>query len=141
MGAVRMDYASAIRADPGKQNYLVCPRHWYVDAEFVCKGCRRHFTWTAAEQKTWFEDYDFWIDSCPRHCRACGADRRHLAALRAEYDSTVAAARPRDAIDRKIRVIEIVHELESAFGCLPEKMIETREQFELQVRKARESGS
>jgi hypothetical protein len=56
--------------------------------------------------------------------------------LRTEYDSLVAVAYPKDAIDRKSRVIEIVRELEAAFGRLPEKMTATKELFERQIKKA-----
>jgi hypothetical protein len=135
-GAVHIDYASAVRGNPEKQNYSVCPRYWYIDADFVCKSCRKDFTWTAAEQKAWFEEYYFWIDSSPLHCKTCSAERRRLATLRTEYDSLVAVAYPKDAIDRKSRVIEIVRELEAAFGRLPEKMTATKELFERQIKKA-----
>ncbi|MFM2243794.1 MAG: hypothetical protein RLZ97_2650 [Verrucomicrobiota bacterium] len=140
-GSVHLDYPSAVRGNPEKQNYSVCPRYWYIDADFVCKGCRRNFTWTAAEQKAWFEDYFFWIDSSPRHCKTCSADRKQLTALRAEYDSIVAKAFLKEAADRKIRVIEIVRELETALGPLPQKMIETKELFERQIEKAQQDGA
>jgi hypothetical protein len=135
-GAIHLDYGTAIRGDPRKQNYSVCPRHWYIDADFNCARCRKEFTWTANEQKAWFEKYNFWIDSHPRLCKMCMADRKHLEALRLEYDSTVAAARPRDAIGQKRRIVEVVRELEAAFGRLHAKMIETKELFERQIQKA-----
>lgn len=137
-GLMHMDYDSAIRGDPQKQNCSVCPRYWYIDADFKCAQCGTKFTWTASEQKVWFEDYFFWIDSCPRLCRECMADRRHLESLRKEYDSTVAAARHREASGQKLRIIEIVRELETAFGHLPEKMIETKNLFESQILKAQQ---
>ena len=139
-GAVHIDYASAVRGNTEKQNYSVCPRYWYVNAGFICEGCRKTFTWTAAEQKAWFEDYFFWIGSSPRHCKTCSADQRHLASLRTEYDSIVAEARPNDAIGRKLRVIEIVRELEAAFDRLPEKMIDAKKLFERQIQKAQQDA-
>jgi len=140
-GALLIDHSTAIRADIGSQNYSVCPRHWYVDADFICEACRKQFTWTAGEQKAWFEDYFFWIDSSPRHCKTCRADRRHLVSLRTEYDTIVAEARPKNAIDQKLRVIEIVRELESSLGRLPEKMIQAKDLFELQIKKAQQTGT
>lgn len=134
-GAVHIDYESAVRGNPERQNYSVCPRYWFMDADFVCKGCGKNFTWTAGEQKAWFEDYYFWIDSSPRQCEACRADRRHLAALRAEYDSMVAAARPKEAIAEKRRVMEVICELEAALARLPDKMMETKRLFEHQIQK------
>lgn len=140
-GAIHLDYDSAARGNPQKQNFSVCPRHWYIDADFNCANCRKEFTWTAGEQKAWFEDYFFWIDSSPRLCKKCMANRRHLKDLRVEYDSTVAAARHKGATDQKRRVIEVVCELEAAFGRLPEKMIETKKLFERQIQKAQQAGS
>lgn len=135
-GAVYLDYSSAIRGNPGKQNYLVCPRHWYLDADFNCERCHVEFTWTAREQKYWFEDYYFWVDSRPRHCKGCVAVRKHLKLLRMEYDSTVRAAHLSSATKEKIRIIEVVCEMESAVVHLPRKMIETKELFERQLRKS-----
>lgn len=134
-GAIHLDYKTAIRGNPEKQNYSVCPRHWYIDADFNCARCRKEFTWTAREQKAWFEEYRFWIDSHPRLCKSCMADRKHLESLRVEYDSIVAAARLGGDFDQKRRVIEVVRDLEAAFGRLPEKMIETKELFERQIHK------
>lgn len=135
-GAIHLDYGSAIRGNPQKQNYSVCPRHWYIDADFECAGCHREFTWTAREQKAWFEDYYFWIDSHPRLCKSCMANRKRLESLRKEYDSIVAEAQSKSAIDQKRRVIEIVRELESSLTPLPEKMVETKNLFEHQINKA-----
>lgn len=140
-GAIHLDYKSAVRGNPQKQNYSVCPRHWYIDADFECARCYREFTWTAREQKAWFETYNFWIDSRPRLCKSCMANRKRLESLRKEYDAVVAEAQPKSAFDQKRRVIEIVRELESAFTSLPEKMVETKTFFEHQIRKAQQNGA
>lgn len=67
-GAYQLDYSTAIRGNPEQQNFSICPRHWYLDAIFKCEMCGDNFTWTAAEQRTWFEDWHFWIDSVPNQC-------------------------------------------------------------------------
>src|SRR6185436_18703578 len=54
-GAQRLDYKTAQRADISKQHYTVCPRHWYVDATFICSDCGREFVFTASEQRFWYE--------------------------------------------------------------------------------------
>lgn len=136
--AIHLDYATAIRGNPDKQNYSVCPRHWYIDADFKCAGCDREFTWTAGEQKAWFEDYFFWVDSHPRHCKACMAGKRRIEGLLKEYDGKVAEARKRNNIEEKRRIVEIVAELEAASRLLPQRMIDTRAQFERQLRKQAE---
>lgn len=131
--AFAIHYETAVRANVDKQNYCVCPRHWYIDAQFKCERCGSEFTWTAGEQKAWFEYYFFWVDSRPRHCKDCRADLRRLADLRREYDANVAAARDHGTPDQKRRIIEIVSELQRGLGALPEKMTETLELFQRQI--------
>ncbi len=56
-GTIYIDHKTAIRGNPEKQNYSVCPRLRFINADFTCEGCGQEFTWTACEQKAWFEDY------------------------------------------------------------------------------------
>ncbi len=131
-GVLSVDHESAMRANTDKQNYSVCPRHWYIDADFKCERCGKRFTWTGCEQKAWFEDYFFWVSSHPRHYRKCRVANRHLLELRKVYDATVTAARNHGTANQKRRIIEIISELEQEFGRLPKKMMETKELFKRQ---------
>lgn len=140
-GALAVHQNTAVRANIEKQNYSVCPRHWYIDADFKCEQCAREFTWTAEEQKAWFENYFFWIDSQPRHCRECSGELRRLLELRKEYDATVATARDHGTPDQKSRIIQIVSELQRVIGRLPEKMTQTKELFEHQAKKHAERAA
>jgi hypothetical protein len=138
--ALAVHYETAVRANTEKQNCSVCPRHWYIDADFRCERCRQEFTWTAGEQKTWFEDYFFWVDSTPRHCRKCRGELRRLGDLQKEYDATVAAARNHGTLNQKSRIVQIVSELQRAFGKIPEKMADTMELFQRQLKKQEEQS-
>jgi transcription elongation factor Elf1 len=88
-GALRLDYRTAIRAQTEKQNCSICPRYWYVDALFRCGRCGAEFTFSAAEQQAWYEDYRFWVDSVPKNCSTCRQALRAIKTLRQEYDRTV----------------------------------------------------
>ena len=136
--ALAIHHQTAVRASVEKQNYSVCPRHWYINADFKCERCGRDFTWSAEEQKAWFEDYFFWVDSQPRHCKTCGTELRRLADLQKEYDAKVAAARDHGTPDQKSRIVAIVSELQQAFGNLPEKITETMGLFQRQITKMAE---
>jgi hypothetical protein len=136
--ALSVDHRTAVRANTKKQNYSVCPRHWYINANFKCERCGQEYTWTAGEQKAWFEDFFFWVDSQPRRCSNCRAEQRHLLKLQKEYDATVASARNHGTPDQKRRIIEIVSELQQSLGRLPEKMVETKDLFERQSRNQAE---
>ena len=59
---------TAIPAEAEKQNYAEYSRKLYVDIEESCKGCQREFIFFALEQKYWFEELKFWVDS---HCIKC----------------------------------------------------------------------
>jgi hypothetical protein len=130
-----IDYDHAYRANIAKQNWSVFPRHWYMDADFRCRKCHRRFTWTAEQQKLWFEEYFRWVGVRPQLCRYCSAAEQHLLHLQREYDNTVGKARNHGTAEEKRRIVEIVGELLEAFGKLPDKMLETRDLFEQQLRK------
>lgn len=131
-----MDFSTAIRANIRLQDFCVCPRNWYIDARFRCAECDADFLWSAQEQRTWFETYRFWVDSTPRLCHNCSAKRRNAIHLRQEYDSLVGGARSGGTPDQKQRVIEIVDQLESQLGRVPDKLSETRDLFRRQVGKS-----
>lgn len=59
---------TAIPAETEKQNYADYSRKLYVDIEETCKSCQREFIFFALEQKYWFEELKFWVDS---HCIKC----------------------------------------------------------------------
>jgi len=133
-GNLGLDYSTAIRADHVAQDFTVAPRHWYIDARFRCDACRAEFVWSATEQKAWFETYRFFVDSHPRHCHSCRAKRRDAVQLRKEYDALVGGARSHGSAEQKLRVVQILDELEIHWSILPDKMRETREVFRKQLK-------
>ena len=71
-GHVRtMDYSTAVRADTAKQNYTVCPRNWYIDAVYRCRDCGEDFVFSVTEQRYWYEQRRFFIESRPVRCVKC----------------------------------------------------------------------
>jgi hypothetical protein len=120
--SVRLDYTAAVRSNPEKQNCSICPRFWYVDAYFRCERCGAEFVFTAEEQRVWYEEYGFWIDSLPKHCPACRKDLRQLKAARQEYDRAVAAGlEPGDLASWK-RLAAVIDQLYELGGELPARI-------------------
>ena len=133
---LRLDYGTAVRADTERQNRSICPRYWYVDAAFPCDRCGAEFTFTAAEQRAWYEEYGFWIDSLPKHCLACRRELRRLKAARQQYDQGVAEAlRTRD-LDVKKRFASVIDELYELGGDLPPRINENRRRLANQIARA-----
>ena len=117
--AVRLDYDSAVRANPERQNCSICPRYWYVDAVFLCERCGNEFTFTADEQRVWYEEHQFWIDSLPRHCLACRRGLRALKTARREYDQSIEQALAADDLELKERIASVIDQLYELGGDLP----------------------
>lgn len=132
--SVRIDYGSAVRANADKQNCSICPRYWYVDATFRCERCGREFVFTAAEQRVWYEEYRFWIDSLPKHCFECRRALRELKAARRDYDRWIEQALETDDLELKTRLARLIDQLYELGGELPARIHENRR------RLARELG-
>lgn len=125
-GAIRMDYGSAARANVSRQNYSVCPRHWYVDAAFVCANCGAEFVFSGSEQRFWFEGMGFWVGSFPTRCPTCRRAERTRTALKKRYDELIGAALRGAPAETQREVIGIINELESSAGKIPRRMRENR---------------
>jgi hypothetical protein len=132
-GVRRMDYATAIPGNPDLQNCSICPRYWFVDATFACARCSRDFTFTAAEQRVWYEEYGFWVDSIPRHCLPCRRELRHLKALRQEYDEHVSHVLEHGDLERKRRLASVIDQLYELDQALPPRINEHRRRLANQL--------
>ena len=130
-----LDYSTAQRADISKQNYTVCPRHWYVDAIFVCHDCRSEFVFSASEQKFWYEDKQFYVDSLPKRCATCRKAERSRLDLRKRYDALITTALGKSSPATKKEAVEIINELESSEDEIPERMQQHRTTLLAQLAK------
>ena len=134
--ALRVNYASAIRADISRQDYSVYPRCWYMDAEVKCDRCEKSFVFSADEQRFWYEDARFYVDSFPRQCKACRRELRELKSLRQEYDRDITAVlADRSNLSKKQRLVDIVKTLESGGVRLPEKVREHCRMLQEQIER------
>jgi hypothetical protein len=134
-GALNMDFDSAERADISKQDYSVCPRHWYIDATFPCKTCGTAFVFSAKEQRFWYEELRFYVDSQPRRCPACRKKHRKTKLLKQQYERLISKAISSKDVSEKKTVVGILDELASASHCLTERMTENRELLLRQIKK------
>jgi DNA-directed RNA polymerase subunit RPC12/RpoP len=133
LGSLRIDYASAVRADSSRQNCGVCPRYWYVDTVFQCARCGSQFLFTAEEQRIWYEEYGFWVDAFPKRCVTCRRDLRRLKDLRREYDREVASALELRDLESKKRLADIIDHLYEIGGDLPPRINENRKRLARQI--------
>ena len=135
-GARHLDYKTAERADISKQHCTVCPRHWYIDATFVCCDCDQEYIFTAGEQRFWYEDRGFFIDSLPKCCIRCRKAERTRLELHRRYDALIAGALSKSTSETKKEVVELIDALELAEGRIPERMIKNRSTLYAQLSRA-----
>lgn len=141
-GVRHLDYSTAVRADISKQNFSVCPRHWYIDAAFNCSRCGESFVFTADEQKFWYEELKFWIDSIPRECAKCRKELRELKSLQQKYDRDIASTMGKSAnVDKKERLVAVIEAIEAGGVTLSAKETENRRTLLSQIDKARRPGA
>lgn len=137
-GATALDYDSAVLGDIQKQSFSVRPRWWYIDATIKCVRCANTFYFTAVEQKTWYEDFGFYVDSFPTRCPTCRRDLREIKELRRAYDRDIAGSlRGEDAALKK-RMIVAIDLLVDAKIATPQ-MLENRRILHRQVLKLERS--
>lgn len=130
-----LDHDSALRADISLQNFTVCPRHWYVDATFRCSQCKSNFCFSAAEQKLWYEELGFYVDSYAKDCVDCRKNSRRKKALRNEYDRDIKTARETSNIVLKKRLSTVIDDLCSFETGLPDRIHQNRHTLANQIGK------
>ena len=130
---IRLDYSTATRADIRKQNYSVCPRHWYIDATFLCSRCNKEFCFTVAEQRQWYEGLGFWIDSIAKQCKECRQQVRREKTLRREYDRNILDAIKSDDGAQKQKMADLIDELSLLVNPIPTAIVESRKRLARQI--------
>lgn len=98
-----------------------------------CADCDDTFVFSVAEQRKWYEEFGFYVDSLPRRCPTCRYELRRLKSLRREYDHQVASALAANDVKLKSRVIEIIDQLCEAGIDLPGKIHDNRKQLASQL--------
>ena len=132
---VSRDYRTAIRADVSSQNYTVCPRYWYVDAVIKCDACNANFNFTANEQKHWYEDLGFYVDSYAKNCVDCRKLHRSRKSLRQKYDAQIKSVLASTDLHAKIEMASLIDALCDTDASLPTQMNEYRRQLAGQIAK------
>jgi hypothetical protein len=77
----------AIAADTSKQvpnGSYDPPPLWYVDKDFVCVECGTEETWTAQQQKWYYEDAKGTLYATAKRCHDCRVKIRDAKALQRE---------------------------------------------------------
>jgi hypothetical protein len=78
---------TAIVADVSKQIRATVPVTHYFDLERRCRDCNRQFIFFAEEQRYWYEELGFGLESDCIRCTDCRKKQQGIAWLRERYES------------------------------------------------------
>ena len=102
----------ALRADRGQQFYgLGGGVHAYADLERRCP-CGGTFTFSAKEQRHWYETLGFFIDSTARTCKPCRKTARQRKAVHARIAELLEGGEPL-AYDTLVELADLYAQLGS----------------------------
>lgn len=77
----------AVAADLSQQvpnNSYDPPPQWYVDKDFICVECGAEETWTASQQKWYYEQAKGTLYATAKRCHACRLKIREAKAIQRE---------------------------------------------------------
>jgi hypothetical protein len=77
---------TAVAADLDKQQPRPVPVTHYFDVERKCRDCKRPFIFFADEQKHWYEELGFGLDSDCVRCTECRKMQQGIARQRESYE-------------------------------------------------------
>lgn len=80
---------TAVAADLDRQTPATIPVTHYLDIERKCAECRRWFIFFAEEQKYWYEELEFPLESDCLHCSECRKVRQELQQQRFRYEELI----------------------------------------------------
>lgn len=81
----------ATRANPKLQTFCDHPPYLaYFDRDARCSDCGATFTFTAREQRYWYEQLKFWVQSHPKQCPSCRRARRNRSRANAQLAEIMA---------------------------------------------------
>jgi hypothetical protein len=83
---------TAIEADVSRQRPATVPVTHYFDLQRVCRDCGRPFIFFAAEQKHWYEELGFPLESDCVRCVDCRKKQQKIKRLRKRYEELLAMA-------------------------------------------------
>ena len=78
---------TAIAADLSRQTPTTAPVTHYFDLERQCRDCNRNFIFFAEEQKHWYEQLGFGLESDCVRCVDCRKQQQGIARQREIYES------------------------------------------------------
>ena len=92
----------AVLADPAKQvpnGSYDPPPLWYVDKNYVCVDCGDEETWTAVQQKWYYEEAKGTLYATAKRCYSCRLKIRQAKALQREQ--MAASQKAKDRSDKR----------------------------------------
>ena len=106
--------------EPAKQVFgMGGPALVFGPLERVCRDCAKAFAFSAAEQKHWYEELGFLLDSTAVRCAPCRTRRRHLERARRGWELALRAAEASPSVEEHLGVARAALAVFGAGGRVP----------------------
>jgi len=93
-----LESGRAIPADPSRQLFCDWPPYLaYFDIGHRCSDCGEKFVFTKHEQRFWYEELGFWVQSRPKQCAACRQKRRTTTVANTRLQHAIAELDPQNS--------------------------------------------
>lgn len=89
--------SNSLKADIERQNYSFTPLFHYFDLLIECCRCKKKFTFSAEEQKYWYETLHFFFEAVPHNCQTC---RKELRLKKTYYDQLRALSKDKISVSQ-----------------------------------------
>lgn len=92
-----LEASQVVKANPLGQTFCDFPPYLaYYDETLRCEACDQDFVFFATEQRFWYEELKFFVQSRPKHCVECRRQRREHNKLNQELEKAIRALDRRD---------------------------------------------
>lgn len=107
---------TAVEANPKRQAPATVHVTHYFDVRRTCEDCKRPFLFFAEEQKFWYEELGFPLESDAVRCAPCRKNARGIARVRGRYEALYHAERSRE---EELEFVECLRALVAADAVGP----------------------
>lgn len=106
-----LETGRAIEGKVAEQTFCDNPPYLaYLDKKKNCETCSKNYIFSKEEQKFWYEELKFWVQSTPKNCQACRKEIRNKKNLNTKLSKLIKHADLKDA-NQLIEISQLYFEM------------------------------
>ncbi len=107
-----IEQGKALTSEIEKQKFCDYPPYlMYFDKIRECEKCNDSFTFSKEEQKYWYEELEFWVQSIPKNCKDCRKKIRKKKSVNTELSMLLENGNENISSKNLYRIAELYEEM------------------------------